>query len=67
MVKLLLHLHRKNMKLNEFKFRKCRRPADRHKQVRVTAKRELITRMEAKIQATLGRVWGEATNAPEPN
>ncbi|MBK8093387.1 MAG: hypothetical protein IPK32_15760 [Verrucomicrobiaceae bacterium] len=28
-------------------------------QALVAANRELITRMEAKIQATLARVWGE--------
>ena len=34
-------------------------------QALVAANRELITRFEQKIQATLARVWGEA--APEPN
>jgi type I restriction enzyme M protein len=32
-------------------------------QALVAAKRELITRFEAKIQATLARVWGEAAPA----
>ena len=30
------------------------------------ANRELITRFEVKIQATLARVWGEAAPAVEP-
>lgn len=33
-------------------------------QALVAANRELITRMEAKIQATLARVWGEEAPAP---
>jgi hypothetical protein len=47
------------MELNVFKVRKGCQPADRTKQALVAANRELITRMEAKIQATLARVCGE--------
>ena len=32
-------------------------------QALVAANRELITRFSAKIQATLARIWGEATTA----
>jgi len=34
-------------------------------QALVAANRELITRFEKKIQATLARVWGENESAPE--
>jgi hypothetical protein len=59
MVYSLHHLHGKAMELNVFKVRKGCQPADRTKQALVAANRELITRMEAKIQATLARVCGE--------
>ena len=32
----------------------------------VAANRELITRFEKKIQATLARIWGEAEETAEP-
>ena len=35
-------------------------------QALVAANRELITRFEQKIQATLARIWGEETPAPQP-
>jgi type I restriction enzyme M protein len=36
-------------------------------QVLVAANRELITRFEKKIQATLARVWGEEPNQENTN
>ena len=35
-------------------------------QALVAANRELITRCERKIQATLARIWGEEPSAPAP-
>jgi len=35
-------------------------------QALVAANRELITRFEQKIQATLARIWGESPVTPEP-
>ena len=36
-------------------------PQTTHPRVRAAANRELITRFEQKIQATLARIWGEET------
>jgi type I restriction enzyme M protein len=35
-------------------------------QALVAANRELLTRFDRKIQATLARIWGEAALAPTP-
>jgi len=39
----------------------------KHEQALVAGDRELITRFEAKIQATLALVWGEAVPAVASN
>ncbi|MBK8093390.1 MAG: hypothetical protein IPK32_15775 [Verrucomicrobiaceae bacterium] len=49
--------------LNEIVLRQNNQPLSSTKQALVAANRELITRMEAKIQATLARVWGEEETA----